>query len=105
MTNRLRRWVLGLNTAGFALFLVWMVSLRDRAILREQDGILYFMPCLPFLFVYLLMMPPKAPGNHEPHEPHEKEGEKGGGWSEAGGEVGGENEGGEKFLGKGRDRC
>ena len=59
MTSRLRRWVLGLNTAGFALFLVWMVSLRDRAILREQDGILYFMPCLPFLFVYLLMMPPK----------------------------------------------
>lgn len=59
MTSRLRRWVLALNTAGFALFLVWMVSLRDRAILREQDGILYFMPCLPFLFVYLLMMPPK----------------------------------------------
>lgn len=59
MTNRLRRWVLALNTAGFALFLVWMVSLRDRAILREQDGILYFMPCVPFLFVYLLLMPPK----------------------------------------------
>ncbi len=62
VTGRLRRWVLALNTAGFALFLVWMVSLRDRAILREQDGILYFMPCLPFLFVYLLMMPPKETG-------------------------------------------
>ena len=46
MTSRLRRWVLGLNTAGFALFLVWMVSLRDRAILREQDGILYFSPLM-----------------------------------------------------------
>jgi hypothetical protein len=57
--------VLALNTAGFALFLVWMVSLRDRAILREQDGILYFMPCLPFLFVYLLMMPPKETGKKD----------------------------------------
>ena len=71
MTSRLRRWVLGLNTAGFALFLVWMVSLRDRAILREQDGILYFMPCLPFLFVYLLMMPPKETGK----KPEDKKGE------------------------------
>jgi hypothetical protein len=83
VTSRLRRWVLGLNTAGFALFLVWMVSLRDRAILREQDGILYFMPCLPFLFVYLLMMPPKETGKKKPEEgkpespeSQEKEGEK-----------------------------
>ena len=82
VTGRLRRWVLALNTAGFALFLVWMVSLRDRAILREQDGILYFMPCLPFLFVYLLMMPPKETGKKpeegkpESPESQEKEGEK-----------------------------
>ena len=79
MTSRLRWWVLGLNTAGFALFLVWMVMLKDRAILREQDGILYFMPCLPFLFVYLLMMPPKETGKKAGegnHEPHEKEEEK-----------------------------
>lgn len=74
----MRRWVLALNTAGFALFLVWMVSLRDRAILREQDGILYFMPCLPFLFVYLLMMPPKETGKKEskPDEGKTGEGER-----------------------------
>ena len=72
VTSRLRRWVLGLNTAGFVLFLVWIVSLRDRAILREQDGILYFMPCLPFLFVYLLLMPPKESGKKREEEEQEE---------------------------------
>ena len=51
-----RKWLLVLNTVGFAIFLVWHYSLRDAAIMREQDGILYYLPCLPFLFVYLLLL-------------------------------------------------
>lgn len=69
LSPRLRRVVLALNAAGFALFLVWLFTLRDTAILREQDGILYFLPCLPFLFVFLLLMPrpvPKPPPGAPP---------------------------------------
>lgn len=61
LSPRLRRTVLLLNALGFILFLCWLFSLRDTAILREQDGILYFLPCLPFLFVFLLLMPRPAP--------------------------------------------
>ncbi|MBR6021801.1 MAG: GNAT family N-acetyltransferase [Kiritimatiellae bacterium] len=64
LSPRVRRLVVVLNTVGFALFLLWLFSLRDHAILREQEGILYYLPCLPFLFVYLLFLPraPAAPG-------------------------------------------
>lgn len=57
--RRARVWILVLNSLGFALFLAWLVSLREEPIMREQEGILYFLPCLPFLFVYLMMMPRK----------------------------------------------
>jgi len=39
--------------------------------MREQEGILYFLPCLPFLFVYLMMMPRKKPPT--PPAPEEKD--------------------------------
>ena len=55
--RRVRRIALVLNAAGFAFFLWWLFTLRDSAILREQEGILYFLPCLPFLFVQLLLTP------------------------------------------------
>lgn len=61
LTRRARRWILVLNTLGFALFLAWLISLKGQPIMREQEGILYFLPCLPFLFVYLMMMPRKKP--------------------------------------------
>lgn len=64
--RRLRRTVVILNTMGFLLFLCWLFSLRDTAILREQDGILYFLPCLPFLFVFLLMLPRPPPKPSDP---------------------------------------
>jgi len=57
LSPRVRRVVLILNAVGFAFFLCWLFMLRDSAILREQEGILYFLPCLPFLFVQLLLTP------------------------------------------------
>lgn len=59
LTPRARIVILILNSLGFALFLAWLVSLREQPIMREQEGILYFLPALPFLFVYLMMMPRK----------------------------------------------
>lgn len=59
LTPRARIAILILNSLGFALFLAWLVSLREQPIMREQEGILYFLPALPFLFVYLMMMPRK----------------------------------------------
>ena len=49
------------NSLGFALFLAWLISLHGQPVMREQEGILYFLPCLPFLFVYLMLMPRKKP--------------------------------------------
>ena len=71
LTRRARRWILVLNTLGFALFLAWLISLKGQPIMREQEGILYFLPCLPFLFVYLMMMPRKKPPT--PPAPEEKD--------------------------------
>ena len=63
--RRVRRIALVLNAAGFAFFLWWLFTLRDSAILREQEGILYFLPCLPFLFVQLLLTPRGTPAEKD----------------------------------------
>ncbi len=47
----LRLTVLLLNTAGLLGFLGWLVYSRER-IFYTQEGVLYFLPCLPFFFVY-----------------------------------------------------
>ena len=60
MKPMLKRGIWIVNTLGFAGFLVWLASMSDRQILREQDGILYFLPCVPFLFVFVLLMEPKG---------------------------------------------
>lgn len=65
LSPRVRRVVLWLNAAGFAFFLWWLFTLRDSAILREQEGILYFLPCLPFLFVQLLLTPRGTPAEKD----------------------------------------
>lgn len=62
MNPKLRRWVWVVNTLGFVVFLAWLASMSDRQILREQDGILYFLPCVPFLFVFVLLLEPKPKG-------------------------------------------
>lgn len=59
LSPRARIVILILNSLGFAFFLAWLISLREQPIMREQEGILYFLPALPFLFVYLMMMPRK----------------------------------------------
>ena len=60
MNPKLRRWIWIVNTLGFLAFLAWLGSMSDRQILREQDGILYFLPCVPFLFVFVLLLEPKG---------------------------------------------
>lgn len=55
----LKRCIWIVNTLGFVAFLAWLASMSDRQILREQDGILYFLPCVPFLFVFVLLLEPK----------------------------------------------
>ena len=55
----LKRVIWSVNTLGFVAFLAWLASMSDRQILREQDGILYFLPCVPFLFVFVLLLEPK----------------------------------------------
>lgn len=59
MNAKLKRWIFAVNALGFAGFLAWLASMSDRQILREQDGILYFLPCVPFLFVFVLLLEPK----------------------------------------------
>ena len=68
MKPGLKRCIWIVNTLGFVAFLAWLASMSDRQILREQDGILYFLPCVPFLFVFVLLLEPK-PRSRKPEEP------------------------------------
>ena len=61
MNPGLKRTVWLLNTLGLIIYLVWLYSMSNQEILRAQDGILYFLPIIPFFFVYLLLIPPKPP--------------------------------------------
>lgn len=59
MTPGLKRAVWILNTCGLVFYLVWLATMGDKPFLREQDGIVYFLPVLPFFFVYMLMLEPR----------------------------------------------
>lgn len=59
MTPGVKRTAWVLNTLGFILYLAWLTTLDARQTLRSQDGILFYLPCIPFLFVYLLLVNPK----------------------------------------------
>lgn len=61
MTPILKRAVWILNTSGIVFYLAWLSTMGDKQILREQDGIVYFLPVIPFFFVYMLMIDPKKP--------------------------------------------
>jgi hypothetical protein len=52
--RRLRVVVLALNTLGFAGYLYWLVA-RARHFMYAQEGVLYVLPCLLFVFVYLAL--------------------------------------------------
>ena len=79
MNPGLKRAAWALNTCGFAFYLAWLATMGDKQILREQDGIVYFLPVLPFFFVYLMLFEPKparppageAPAQQTQNEPHD----------------------------------
>ena len=66
MNPALKRAVWILNTFGFILYLVWLSTLDARATLRSQDGIIYYLPCVPFLFVFMLLINPKPSPKGKP---------------------------------------
>ncbi len=78
MKPMLKRGIWIVNTLGFVAFLAWLASMSDRQILREQEGILYFLPCVPFLFVFVLLLEPK-PRSRKPGEGKPGEGKPGDG--------------------------
>lgn len=59
MNPGIKRAVWILNALGFLFYLVWLSTLDARATLRSQDGIIYYLPCVPFLFVFMLLINPK----------------------------------------------
>jgi quinol-cytochrome oxidoreductase complex cytochrome b subunit len=63
MTPGFKRAVWIFNTCGFVFYLAWLATMGDKQILREQDGIVYFLPVLPFFFVYMLLVEPKPPAD------------------------------------------
>ncbi|HAL91437.1 MAG TPA: hypothetical protein DCM68_00200 [Verrucomicrobia bacterium] len=77
MNPGIKRAVWILNTLGFIFYLVFLASLDARQTLRSQDGILYYIPCVPFLFVYMLLINPKPAPKGKPwwqsDEDYEKE--------------------------------
>ena len=66
MNPRIKRAVWILNTLGFLFYLIWLSTLDARATLRSQDGILFYLPCVPFLFVYMLLINPKPAPKSKP---------------------------------------
>jgi len=73
MNPVLKRTVWLLNTVGLLIYLFWLYSMGDRQILREQDGIVFFLPCIPFFFVYMLLIPPKPKPKEMPEDAGERE--------------------------------
>jgi len=59
MNPKIKRAVLTLNTLGVLFYLVWLSTFDAPETLRSQDGIIFYIPCVPFLFVYMLLIPPK----------------------------------------------
>lgn len=66
MSPGLKRAILIFNSLGFAGYLVWLAQFNTSETMRTQDGILYYIPCIPFLFLYLLMLPPKPAAKGKP---------------------------------------
>ncbi len=66
MNPGIKRLVWILNTLGFLFYLVWLSTLDARQTLRSQDGIIFYIPCVPFLFVYMLLINPKPSPKGKP---------------------------------------
>ena len=61
MNPTIKRVIWAVNTVGFVVYLVWLMQFSTGETMRSQDGILYYVPCLPFLFVYMLLANPRKP--------------------------------------------
>jgi hypothetical protein len=59
MNPRIKRAVLILNTLGFLFYLVWLAQFNTGETMRSSDGIIFYIPCVPFLFVFMLLANPK----------------------------------------------
>ena len=55
----LYRVVLILNSIGMLAYVGWLVFGRQR-IFYTQDGVLFFLPCIPFFFVYFMLLKSRA---------------------------------------------
>lgn len=54
-SDRLLKWlVIGINSLGLLGFIVWLMLSKER-ILYTQDGVVYMLPIVPFIFVYLFV--------------------------------------------------
>lgn len=67
--RRLHLAVLWLNTAGLLGYLLWLTFGQER-IFYTQEGVLYLLPCLPFFFVFFVLL---RSGKAAPEENKEKE--------------------------------
>lgn len=54
------RLILMLNTLGFCAYLLWLV-IETKDLLFRQDAVLYFLPALVFIFIYIMLFRP-VPG-------------------------------------------
>lgn len=66
----LRVTVIVINTLGLLGFLVWLIFSRER-IFYTQDGVLFFLPVLPFFFVYFFVFrspPPEEDTDYDEME-------------------------------------
>lgn len=55
------------NTIGFVGYLTWL-AVRDDRIFYAQDGVLYLLPCIPFIFVYAYLAHAKRRAREEAEE-------------------------------------
>ena len=64
---RLVQLVLLINALGFLGYLVWL-AVRNDKIFYAQDGILYLLPCVPFIFVFAYLGHAKRRAREEAEE-------------------------------------
>lgn len=72
MSPGFKRFVWLFNSVGLVFYLTWLATMGDRQLLREQAGIIYFLPTIPFFFVYMMLINPKAPPHPPPDGPPDR---------------------------------
>jgi hypothetical protein len=60
--------LLVLNTVGLLVYLFWLVF-KAGTFMYTQEGVLYLLPCLPFLFVYFSVFQQRRAADEEDEEP------------------------------------